>query len=149
MADEEKHYKVGYVSGSFDMFHVGHLNLLRRAKERCDYLIVGVLADECIIMHKKRAPIIPIEDRIEIIRACRYVDEADVTTKDLLNKISAWNKYKFNAMFTGDDHKSDGWAWEEPELNQLGAEIVFFPYTEKVSSTKLRAIVESSRNNTD
>lgn len=149
MGYEEKHYKIGYVSGSFDMFHIGHLNLLRRAKERCDYLIVGVLADECIILHKKRAPIIPIQDRLEIIKSCSYVDEVDITTKELLNKISAWNKYKFDAMFTGDDHKSDGWAWEEPELNELGAEIVFFPYTESVSSTKLRKIVEGGKNNSE
>jgi len=137
----DKHYHIGYVSGSFDMFHVGHLNLLRRAKEHCDYLIVGVLSDECIIKGKKKAPIISIEDRLEIIRSCKYVDEVDVTTEALLNKITAWQKYHFDAMFTGDDHKADGWAWEEPELNKLGAELVFFPYTQRVSSSKLRGIL--------
>lgn len=141
-----KHWKKGYVSGSFDMFHIGHLNLLRRAKEQCDYLVVGVLSDECIVRYKKKAPIISLEDRIEIIRACKYVDEVDITTKELLNKVSAWHKYHFDAMFTGDDHKTDGWAWEEPELNKLGAELVFFPYTKHVSSTQLRGILKNGDN---
>ncbi len=141
-SETDKHWHVGYISGSFDMFHVGHLNLLRRAKERCDYLIVGVLSDECIVTIKKKAPIISLGDRLEIVRSCKYVDEVDVTTNELLNKITAWNKYHFDAMFTGDDHKGDGWAWEEPELNKLGAELVFFPYTTKVSSTKLRGILK-------
>lgn len=140
--ETNKHWKKGYVSGSFDMFHIGHLNLLRRAKERCDYLVVGVLSDECIVRNKKKAPIISLEDRLEIVRACQYVDEVDVTTKELLNKVTAWHKYHFDAMFTGDDHKDDGWAWEEPELNKLGAELVFFPYTKNVSSTKLRGILK-------
>ncbi len=141
-----KHWKKGYVSGSFDMFHIGHLNLLRRAKEQCDYLVVGVLSDECIVRYKKKAPIISLEDRLEIIRACKYVDEVDITTKELLNKVSAWHKYHFDAMFTGDDHKTDGWAWEEPELNKLGAELVFFPYTKHVSSTQLRGILKNGDN---
>jgi glycerol-3-phosphate cytidylyltransferase len=140
-SETDKHWHIGYVSGSFDMFHIGHLNLLRRAKERCDRLIVGVLSDECIVRNKKKAPVISLEDRLEIVRSCKYVDAVDVTTSDLLNKLAAWNKYHFDAMFTGDDHKDDGWAWEEPELNRLGAELVFFPYTRKVSSTKLRGIL--------
>lgn len=142
--EEVKRYKKGYISGSFDMFHIGHLNLLKRAKERCDYLVVGVLTDECIVRYKKKAPIITLEDRLEIIRSCKYVDEVDVTTNDLLNKINAWHKYHFDAMFTGDDHKDDGWAWEEPELNKLGAELVFFPYTKHVSSTQLRGLRENN-----
>jgi len=142
MSGADKHYNIGYVSGSFDMFHIGHLNLLRRAKERCNYLIAGVLADECIVMYKKRAPVISIEDRLEIVKQCRYVDEVDITTKELLSKISAWEKYHFDAMFTGDDHKDDGWAWDVPELEKLGAEIVYFPYTQKISSSKLRDTLE-------
>lgn len=141
--EDNKHYHIGYVSGTFDMFHIGHLNLLRRAKERCDYLIVAVLSDECVLRSKKKQPIIPLADRLEVIRACKYVDEVDVTTVELLNKITAWHKYHFDAMFTGDDHKTDGWAWEEPELNKLGAELVFFPYTQNVSSTKLREKLEN------
>lgn len=136
--DDNKIWNIGYVSGSFDMFHVGHLNLLKRAKEHCNYLIVGVLDDDCIIRGKKHPPVIPLEDRLEIVKAIKYVDETDVTTKPLLNKTVAWEKYHFDAMFTGDDHASDGWAWDGPELEKLGAELVFFPYTEKVSSTKLR-----------
>lgn len=136
--DGVKKYKVGYVSGTFDMFHVGHLNLLHRAKERSDYLIAGVLADECVQQSKGRMPVIPLEDRLAIVEGCRYVDEVDVTTPELINKISAWQKYHFDAMFTGDDHKEDGWAWEEPQLRELGAELVFFPYTQRVSTTMLR-----------
>jgi glycerol-3-phosphate cytidylyltransferase len=142
MKAQDKRYRTGYVSGSFDMFHIGHLNLLRRAKECCEHLIVGVLADECIIEGKKKAPIIPLADRLEIVAACRYADAVDVTTKELLNKLAAWDKYRFDAMFTGDDHKGDGWAWEEPELNKRGAELVFFPYTERISSTRLRELLK-------
>ncbi len=138
MINEPKRYKVGYVSGTFDMFHIGHLNLIKRAKICSDYLIVGVLADECVIQSKGKPPIIPLEDRLEIVRACRYVDEADITTPELIYKVAAWNKYHFGAMFTGDDHKNDGWAWEEPELKKLGAKLVFFPYTKKISTTQLR-----------
>jgi len=143
MSGADKKYNTGYVSGSFDMFHIGHLNLLRRAKERCEYLIAGVLADECVVMHKNRPPVIDIEDRFEILKQCRYVDEADITTKELLSKTSAWEKYHFDAMFTRDDHKDDGWAWDVPELNKLGAEVVYFPYTKKISSTKLRDAIEA------
>ena len=144
--ETNKKWKKGYVSGSFDMFHIGHLNLLRRAREHCDYLVVGVLSDECIVRGKKKAPIISLEDRLEIIRACKYVDEVDITTKELLNKVAAWHKYHFEAMFTGDDHKDDGWAWEEQDLNKLGAELVFFPYTKHVSSTQLRGILKDNNN---
>ncbi len=136
--ETDKIWERGYVSGSFDMFHVGHLNLLRRAKERCGYLIVGVLADEAILLLKRRTPVISCRDRVEIVSAIKYVDEVDVTTLDLLNKISAWEKYKFDAMFSGDDHLGDGWAHEENELKLLGAELVFFPYTKEISSTMLR-----------
>lgn len=141
--ENKKRYKIGYVSGTFDMFHIGHLNLLRRAKERCDHLIVGVLSDECVLRSKKKTAVISLADRLEVVRSCRYVDEVDVTTLELLNKVTAWHKYHFDAMFTGDDHKTDGWAWEEPELNKLGSELVFFPYTQGVSSTKLRGMIEN------
>lgn len=143
-SENKKKYKIGYVSGTFDMFHVGHINLLRRAKGCCEHLIVGVLSDECVQHNKKKTAIIPLADRIEVVRSCKYVDQVDITTLELLNKVTAWHKYHFDAMFTGDDHKTDGWAQEEPELNKLGSELVFFPYTQGVSSTMLRERIENN-----
>jgi glycerol-3-phosphate cytidylyltransferase len=141
--ETDKNWQRGYVSGSFDMFHVGHLNLLRRAKERCGYLVAGVLADDVIAAGKGRPPVIPLEARLEIVAAIKYVDEVDVTTFALLNKITAWHKYNFDAMFSGDDHLADGWTWEEDELKPLGAELVFFPYTKEISTTLLRERLSS------
>ena len=133
-----KHWRKGYVSGAFDMFHIGHLNLLRRARERCDYLVVGVLTDEIIARNKKKWPVIPLDERLEIVGAIRFVDEVDITTVPLLNKLTAWEKYRFDAMFSGDDHLRDGWANEEPALKELGADLVFFPYTVEVTTTVLQ-----------
>jgi cytidyltransferase-like protein len=137
-ADEsDKIWKIGYVSGSFDLFHIGHLNLLRRAKERCEKLIVGVLSDEAIVRIKRRQPVITLEDRLTVVAAIRYVDETDVTTRELLDKVKAWEKYHFDAMFSGDDHAWDNWIKEKDVLAKFGAELVFFPYTQGVSTTSL------------
>jgi glycerol-3-phosphate cytidylyltransferase len=122
------------------MFHIGHLNLIRRAKERCGRLIVGVLSDESVLRGKKKWPVIPLPERMEIVSSLKYVDETDVTTQELLNKITAWNKYRFDAMFSGDDHASDGWTREEADLKVLGADLVFFPYTKEVSTSFLQSI---------
>lgn len=149
-SETDKIWKTGYVSGTFDMFHIGHLNLLRRAKERCGKLIVGVLSDEAIIDRKKKWPTIPLVERIEIVAALKYVDETDVTTHELLNKVTAWKKYRFGAMFSGDDHANDGWACEEADLKAFGADLVFFPYTKNVSTTVLReATLPPKANNAD
>ena len=137
-SETDRYWTKGYVSGAFDMFHLGHLNLLRRAKERCGYLVVGILADEVIARAKKKWPVIPLRERMEIVAAIKYVDEVDVTTKPLLNKITAWEKYNFDAMFSGDDHLDDGWAWEETDLKARGADLVFFPYTKEVTTTQLQ-----------
>jgi len=141
-SETDKHWNKGYVSGTFDLFHIGHLNLIRRAKERCDYLVVGVLSDEAVIRHKHKKPVMPLNERIEIIRAIRYVDEVDVTTEQLIDKLVAWEKYKFDAMFSGDDHINDGWDMEKDDLMKLGAELVFFPYTKEITSTMLREITQ-------
>jgi cytidyltransferase-like protein len=133
-----KHWNIGYVSGSFDLFHVGHLNLLRNARNRCNRLIVGVLSDEAIGYCKRKQPVIPEHDRVAVVAAIRYVDEVDITTRELLNKVNAWEKYHFDAMFSGDDHATDGWAKEEDALRELGAELVFFPYTRGVSTSMIR-----------
>jgi cytidyltransferase-like protein len=131
-------WETGYVSGSFDLFHIGHLNLLRCARNHCKKLIVGVLSDEAIIRIKKRPPVVSLDDRLAIIKAIRYVDEADVTTLALLDKVAAWQRYHFDAMFSGDDHAHDGWTREREDLETLGAELVFFPYTQGVSTTLFR-----------
>ena len=137
-SETEQIWRVGYISGGFDMFHVGHVNLIRRAKARCEKLIVGVLDDESFSGGKKKWPVMSLEARLAIVTALRDVDEVDVTTPALLNKVNAWYKYHFDAMFSGDDHANDGWAREEAELKALGADIVFFPYTKEVSSTALQ-----------
>ena len=137
-SETDKIWDVGYVSGTFDMFHVGHLALIRRARGRCKKLIIGVLSDEAVFRGKKKMPIIPLKDRVEIIRAIKYADEVDVTTIELLNKVKAWEKYRFDAMFSGDDHAHDGWASEDRDLKARGADLVFFPYTIDVTSTGLR-----------
>ena len=120
------------------MFHIGHLHLIRRAKERCGRLIVGVLTDEIIGSIKRKWPVIPLGDRMAIVEALSFVDEVDVTTIPLLDKVTAWEKYRFDAMFSGDDHLYDGWAKEEGELKALGADLVFFPYTQGVASASLQ-----------
>ena len=142
-----KKYKVGYTTGVYDMFHVGHLNLLRRAKEQCDYLIVGVSTDELVQKTKNKTPVIPLEDRMEILRACRYVDE--VVPQYDKDKIAAYHKYKFDAMFVGDDWKgSELFSRCEAELKKYGSTVVYFPYTQKVSSTKLREKLQLPANPT-
>lgn len=128
---------IGYTTGVFDMFHIGHLNILRRAKEQCDYLIVGVSTDELVMHDKNKKPIIPFEERIEIVSAIKYVDKA-VPQPDK-NKVQAWERYHFNKMFVGSDWQgSPQWAKFEEEMKPLGVEIVYFPHTDGVSSTILR-----------
>ena len=132
-----KKYKIGYTTGVYDMFHIGHLNILRRAKRQCDYLIVGVSTDELVQKSKNKTPIIPFEERAEIVKAIKYVDEV-VPQKDK-DKFGAWEKYKFNAMFVGDDWKgSELFKSLEPKFKEKGAEIVYFPYTKGTSSTFLK-----------
>jgi len=140
-SDTDKTWEVGYVSGAFDMFHIGHLNLIRRSKERCNKLIVGVIADDIVFEQKNKWPVCPLNDRMEIISALKYVDDVGIVTGELLNKVKAWEIFKFDAMFSGDDHFNEEWAGEEAdELRALGAELVFFPYTNEVTSTMLQDI---------
>lgn len=132
-----KKYKVGYTTGVYDMFHVGHLNLLRRAKEQCEFLIVGVSTDELVRVSKNKNPIIPYEDRIQIVEAIKYVDK--VVPQYNKDKVEAYHKYKFDAMFVGDDWKGKE-IFEEAEkkLKEFNVDVIYFPYTKKVSSTMLR-----------
>lgn len=140
-----KKYKVGYTAGVYDLFHVGHLNLLRKAKEQCDYLIVAVTTDE-LTSYKNKKAVIPFEDRCEIVEAIKYVDK--VVPQVDMNKMGAWEKYHFDAMFVGDDWKgTDKWNKLEEDFKKVGVDIVYFPYTKKVSSTKLREQLGKKDNN--
>ena len=135
----KKPYRIGYIAGVFDMFHVGHLNVLRRAKEQCDHLIVGLCSDEWIREFKGTNPVIPFEDRQAIVQACKYVDEAVKIPTYAGDSMDAWRLYHFDAQFSGSDYENDpAWLNKKAELEKHGATIVFFPYTESVSSTKLK-----------
>lgn len=139
---EPKKYHVGYIAGVFDLFHVGHLNLFKRAKELCDYLIVGVVSDENVMKHKKTMPYVLFEDRIEMVRACRYVDEAVAIPSEYADTDEAYRRYQFDVQFSGSDYENDpGWLAKKAFLQKQGADLVFFPYTESTSSTKLKEAI--------
>lgn len=128
--------KIGYTTGVFDMFHIGHLNILRRAKEQCDYLIVGVSTDELVLAYKRKLPVIPYEERAEIVSSIRYVDK--VVPQTDRDKVAAQERLGFHVMFVGDDWKgSELFTRVEQELAQKGVEVVYFPYTTGTSSTLL------------
>jgi len=136
-----KHYKIGYTAGVFDLFHVGHLNLLERAKEQCDYLIVAVTTDE-LVSYKNKKAVIPYEERARIVAALKVVDQ--VVPQVNMNKMEAWERYHFDAMFVGDDWKgTEKWQRYEEEFRSVGVDIVYFPYTRGISST----IIESKLSN--
>lgn len=148
--DKPKKYHIGYVAGVFDLFHIGHLNLLRRAKEQCDYLIVGVVSDEQVVKGKKTRPFISFEERLEIVQACRYVDEAVKIPEDRPNTEDAYHMYHFDAQFTGSDYANDPeWMARKVFLQQHGAEMVFFPYTETISSTEIKEKIHRGRGETN
>jgi len=132
-----KHYKIGYTQGTFDMFHIGHLNLLRNAKKYCDILIVGVNSDILVQQYKNKTPVISEIERAEIIKELRCVDRVIIC--DTLKKKSIWDSIKFNAIFIGDDWKgNDRWHQTEIDLKKVNAEVVYLPHTDGISSTLLR-----------
>lgn len=133
---------IGYTTGVYDMFHIGHLNVIRRAKEQCDYLIVGVSTDELVQKDKGKTPVIPFEERCQIVAALRYVDE--VVAQPDKNKIGAWEKYHFNKMFVGSDWEgTPQWKGFEEQFKPLGVQIVYLPHTDGVSSTQLTGVIKS------
>lgn len=135
--DRQKKQIIGYTTGVFDMFHVGHLNILRRAKELCDYLIVGVSTDELCLSYKKKKPIVPYEERKAIIEAIKYVDK--VVPQVNRDKFHAWEEIGFDVMFVGDDWKGSPLFSElERRFAEVGVKIEYFPYTNGTSSTILR-----------
>ena len=137
--------KIGYTTGVYDLFHIGHLNLLRKAKAQCDYLTVGVSTDDLVEYKGKRA-VIPFEERKEIVGAIKYVDQ--VVTQENMDKLEAWKKYHFDVMFVGDDWKgTDKWDKIEAELKEVGAIVVYFPYTKGTSSTLINETLIRLREN--
>lgn len=131
-----KKYKIGYTTGVFDMFHIGHLNILRRAKEQCEYLIVGVSTDELVVSYKHKIPVVPFAERKAIVEAIRYVDQ--VVPQTSMDKVAAWRELHFDAIFHGDDWKGSALYNDiEKSLEAVGCELVFLPHTQGVSSTSL------------
>ena len=128
---------IGYTTGVYDMFHIGHLNILHRAKEQCDYLIVGVSTDELVQHDKNKTPIIPFEEMCAIVEAIKYVDK--VVPQIDKNKFGVWEQYHFHKMFVGSDWKgTDVWNRFEEQFKPLGVEIVYLDHTDGISSTILR-----------
>ena len=137
---------IGYTTGVFDLFHVGHLNILRQAREMCDYLIVGVSTDELTASYKGKAPVIPYEERRAIVAAIRYVDE--VVAQESRDKVGALLRLHFDVMFVGDDWKgSPLFVKTAKSFAEHGARIVFFPYTKGTSSTLLADVLGAIRQN--
>jgi len=133
----------GYTTGVFDLFHIGHLNILKRAKEMCDYLIVGVSTDELVSSYKNKTPIIPYAERKSIVEAIRYVDE--VVPQCSLDKIAAHALYKYDVLFQGDDWKSSPVYRDTIEIfSKMGIDIVLFPYTVGTSSTLLSEVLHKA-----
>lgn len=141
--EENKEYKIGYVPGVYDLFHVGHLNLIRRCKARCEYLIVGVLTDELVEFYKHKKPYIPYEERAEIISALKDVDEVIPVTFENTDKMDAWKQLHYDCHFSGSDHGND-WNKVRDKLREVGAEMEFFPYTEGTSSTMIKELIRNS-----
>ena len=147
-SDIDKPYNVGYIAGVFDLFHVGHLNMFKRAKEQCRYLIVGVVSDEGVRLNKQAEPFVPFEERIEMVRSCRYVDEAVKLPLNFAGTRDMFKKYHFDVQFSGSDYEHDpAWLSEKEFLEKNGATMVFFPYTQSTSSTKLKKAIEGRINN--
>jgi glycerol-3-phosphate cytidylyltransferase len=140
----DSRFRVGYTTGVFDLFHIGHLTLLKNAKGLCDKLIVGVTVDELVAYKNKRA-VIPFEERLEIVRSIKYVDAA-IPQYDM-DKFEMWNKLSFDVMFVGDDwYRSDRWVQLEEKFSDVGVRVVYFPYTPGTSSTIINQTLQDLRS---
>lgn len=135
---------IGYTAGVYDLFHIGHLNLLKNAKGMCDKLIVGVTTDE-LVQYKGKKPVIPFADRIEIVRNIKFVDA--VVAQEDMDKLTMCKKLKASILFVGDDwYQSDKWKQYEKEFQEENIKIVYFPYTKGISSTKINIMLDQERN---
>jgi glycerol-3-phosphate cytidylyltransferase len=134
--------RIGYAPGAFDLFHIGHLNLLRQAKERCDFLIAGVAADEVLIAHKKVTPIVPLSERLEIVRNVQFVDMAYAAMTN--DKTEIWRELRFNVLFKGNDWQgTEKGIRLERDFAALGVEVAYFAYTQATSSSALRRALQN------
>lgn len=134
--------RIGYAPGAYDLFHIGHLNLLRQAKEHCDFLIAGVVADDVLIEHKGMKPVVPLAARLEIVRNVRYVDAAHPALTN--DKVAIWKDLRFNVLFKGDDWKGTEKGLQlERSFGELGVEIGYFPYGNVTSSSALRRTLKN------
>jgi len=128
---------IGYTAGTFDMFHIGHLNLLERAKRRCDFLIVGVNSDKLVESYKNKSVIVTLEERMKIVQSIKYVDKTIIV--ESLEKKPYWERLRFNKLFIGSDWIGNSrWDKTKIEMEALGVELVYLPYTQSTSSTILR-----------
>lgn len=135
--------KIGYTAGVFDLFHIGHLNLLRNARSLCDKLIVGVTTDE-LVAYKHKRSVIPFTERIELVRACRFVDV--VVPQETLDKFAAWEKLQFDVLFVGDDwYQNERWRTLEERFREVSVKVVYFPYTKGTSSTLINEVLQKLR----
>lgn len=133
--------RIGYAAGAFDLFHVGHLNILKHAKSECDYLIAGVVSDEMLLKTKGILPVVPLAERLEIVSHISYVDEA--RAEIVPDKLQTWKEVQFDVFFKGDDWRgTDKGLQLEQDLGAVGVEVVYFPYTAHTSSTRLRQALD-------
>jgi glycerol-3-phosphate cytidylyltransferase len=139
---------IGYTTGVYDLFHVGHLNILKNAKSVCDKLIVGVTTDELLYEYKNKRPVIPHSERMQIIANIKCVDA--VVPQKTMDKYDAWERYKFNVMIVGDDwYKKEKWEKLEREFKNTDVKIIYYPYTVGTSSTLINEILENERKKLD
>ncbi|HIF36740.1 MAG TPA: glycerol-3-phosphate cytidylyltransferase [Candidatus Thioglobus sp.] len=136
---------MGYISGVFDLFHIGHLNILINSKSMCDHLIVGVTVDD-LVAYKNKKAVIPYQERLEIVRSIKYVDAT--IAQESMDKFKMWEKLKFDVLFVGDDwFETEKWKEIEEQFKEVGVKVVYFPYTKSTSSTVLNEALEMLRNN--
>lgn len=132
-----KKYKIGYTDGTYDLFHIGHLNMIETAKKYCEYLIVAVHGDKVVQEEKPNSPIIGEEDRRRIVAAIKGVDQAEITS--FRDKRKLWELYHFDVIFIGDDWKgTERWNRFEKELKEIGVDVVYVPYTQAISTTEIK-----------
>ena len=139
-----KNKTIGYISGVFDLFHIGHLNILINSKSMCDHLIVGVTVDD-LVAYKNKKAVIPFQERLEIVRSIKYVDAT--IAQESMDKFKVWEKLKFDVLFVGDDwFETPKWKEIEEQFKEVDVKVVYFPYTKSTSSTILNRTLEKLRN---
>ena len=139
-----KNKTIGYISGVFDLFHIGHLNILINSKSMCDHLIVGVTVDD-LVAYKNKKAVIPFQERLEIVRSIKYVDAT--IAQESMDKFKVWERLKFDVLFVGDDwFETPKWKEIEEQFKEVDVKVVYFPYTKSTSSTLLNSTLGKLRN---